>query len=280
MAKAKITIIGEIEKFKVHEDGTVNIIIKADTSTAVPNGLKELGSSTYNITVSKKMWKKVSDKLQGNRIMFTGEPKAAVTSKGTPFILVNCFDISPIEQKVKESQSEPKKAVPPKPVQPLKDEVQVQPLKIEAQQIKPLNTKADAPEIPREVKKPKNNYANDADVMSHWRKNHTDVQDIKVDDLVLTEEEHLKGVNQFGFRSFQRSGSIKTSIIVRPLDSGKFSLVVGFGAYVIAKILNFETLPAIITDLKHRDLIEEARKQMKIMEDEVATTIEPVKITT
>lgn len=55
MAKAKITIIGEIEKFKVHEDGTVNIIIKADTSTAVPNGLKELGSSTYNITVSKKM---------------------------------------------------------------------------------------------------------------------------------------------------------------------------------------------------------------------------------
>ena len=55
MAKAKITIIGEIEKFKVHEDGTVNIIIKGDTSTAVPNGLKELGSSTYNITVSKKM---------------------------------------------------------------------------------------------------------------------------------------------------------------------------------------------------------------------------------
>lgn len=43
MAKAKITIIGEIEKFKVHEDGTVNIIIEGDTSAAVPNGLKELG---------------------------------------------------------------------------------------------------------------------------------------------------------------------------------------------------------------------------------------------
>ena len=54
MAKAKITITGEVEKFKVNEEGIVNIIIKADTSTAIPNGLKELGSSTYSITVSKK----------------------------------------------------------------------------------------------------------------------------------------------------------------------------------------------------------------------------------
>ena len=51
MAKAKITITGEIEKFKVNEDGTVNVIIKADTSKGVPNGLKELGSSTYSISV-------------------------------------------------------------------------------------------------------------------------------------------------------------------------------------------------------------------------------------
>lgn len=80
MAKAKITITGEVEKFKVHEDGTVNIIIKADTSKGVPSGLKELGSSTYNITVSQKMWKKVLDKLQGNRILFTGEPKQAEPS--------------------------------------------------------------------------------------------------------------------------------------------------------------------------------------------------------
>ena len=279
MAKAKITITGEVEKFKVNEDGTVNIIIKADTSKGVPSGLKELGSSTYSITVSKKMWKKVSDKLQGNRILFTGEPKAAVTVKGVPFTLVNCFDISVIEQKIKENQAEPKKAEPSKPVQPLQKEVQVKPLKIEVQEIKPLNTKTDSNETPTEVKKLKNNNVNDADVMAHWRKNHTDVQDIKVADLELTEEEHLKAVNKFGFRSFQRRGSINHPIIVRPLDNGKFSLVVGFGSYVIAKILNFETLPAIITDLTHRGLIEEARKQLKIMEDEVATSTETVTIT-
>jgi len=266
MAKAKITITGEIEKFKVNEDGTVNVIIKADTSKGVPSGLKELGSSTYSISVSQKMWKKVSDKLQGNRILFTGEPKAAVTVKGVPFTLVNCFDISVIEQKVKEGQSEPKKVEPSKPVQPLQKEVP---------KTKPLDIKTVPTETPTAVKNSKNNYVNDADVMAHWRKNHTDVQDIKVSDLVLTEEEHLKAVNKFGFGSFQRRGSINYPIIVRPLDNGKFSLVVGFGSYVIAKILNYETLPAIITDLTHRDLIEEARKQIMIMEEEST-----VKITT
>lgn len=267
MAKAKITIIGEIEKFKVHEDGTVNIIIKGDTSTAVPNGLKELGSSTYNITVSKKMWKKVSDKLQGNRIMFTGEPKAAVTVKGVPFTLVNCFDISVIEQKVKESQSEPKKVVQPKPVQPLKIEAQV----------KPLDKKTDSHETPTKPKKLKADY--EADAFSHWRKNHKDVLNIKVTDLVLTEKEHLDGFRAFGFISFKKH-TIQRAIIVRPLDNGKFSLVAGFMAYLIAKALNSETLPAITTDFTRQCLIQEARKEIKIMEDEAATATEPVKITT
>ena len=111
--------------------------------------------------------------------MFTGEPKAAVTVKGVPFTLVNCFDISVIEQKVKDTQSEPIKAVQPKPVQPLKIEAPVKPLKIEvAQEIKLLNT--NSPELPTETKTIKNNDVNEADVMSHWRKYHTDVQYIKV----------------------------------------------------------------------------------------------------
>lgn len=276
MAKAKITITREIEKFKVNEDGTVNVIIKADTSKGVPSGLKELGSSTYSISVSQKMWKKVSDKLQGNRIMFTGEPKAAVTAKGTPFTLVNCFDISTIENKAKESQSEPKKDVPPKPVQPLKDEVKVQPLKIEAQEIKPLDTKINSPETPTKPKKSKTDYESDA--FSHWRKNHKDVLDIKVTDLVLTEEEHLKGFRAFGFISFKKH-TIQRAIIVRPLDNGKFSLVAGFMAYLIAKALNSETLPAITTDSTRQCLIQEAWKEIKIMEDEATIAAETVKIT-
>jgi hypothetical protein len=258
MAKAKITITGEIEKFKVNEDGTVNIIIKADTSKGVPSGLKELGSSTYSISVSQKMWKKVSDKLQGNRILFTGEPKAAVTVKGVPFILVNCFDISVIEQKVKEGQSKPKE---PKEVELSKP---VQPLQKEIPKIKPLDIKT----VPAAPTKPK--YSKDdpeTKALNHWRKNHTDVKDIKVTDLVLTEEEHFKGFNQGRFASLKRY-TIKKPIIVRPLDNGKFSLVVGFRDYIIAKILNFETVPAIITDSTRQGIIEESLKQIKIMGDE------------
>ena len=259
MAKAKITIIGEIEKFKVHEDGTVNVIIKGDTSTAVPNGLKELGSSTYNITVSKKMWKKVSNELQGNRIMLTGEPKAAVTIKGTPFILVNCFDISVIEQKVKESQSELKKAVLPKPEQPLKNEVL---------EIKPVDTKTDS--LGTSTKTKHTQVDPDTKALRHWRKNHKVVQDVKVADLVLTEEEHLKGFNTSNFMSFNSLRRQGKPIIIRPLDNGKFSLVVGYRTYIIAKILNFETLPAIITESTRQCIIEEAWKQIKIKEEEVA----------
>ncbi len=266
MAKAKITITGEVEKFKVNEDGTVNVIIKADTSKGVPNGLKELGSSTYSITVSQKMWKNVSDKLQGNRILFTGEPKAAVTVKGVPFTLVNCFDISVIETKVKEGQSEPKKVEQPKPIQTLKKEVQ---------EIKPLDTKTNSPETPTKTKKTGWNYESEA--MSYWRKNHTDVQNIKVADLVLTEEEHLKGFHAHGFISFNglKKHTIQRAIIVRPLDNGKFSLVAGFMPYLVAKVLNSETLPAIITDSTRKCLIEEAWKQIKTMKDE-----DTVKITT
>lgn len=264
MAKAKITITGEVEKFKVNEDGTVNVIIKADTSKGVPSGLKELGSSTYSITVSQKMWKKVSDKLQGNRILFTGEPKAAVTVKGVPFTLVNCFDISVIEQKVKEGQSEPKKVEPSKPVQPLKKEVQ---------EIKPLDTKTNSPEKPTKTKKTKKNYEDEA--FGYWRKNNTDVLDIKVTDLILTEEEHLKGFRAFGFINFKKH-NIKRPIIVRPLNNGKFSLVAGFMPYLIAKTLNFETVSAIITDFTRQCLIQEAWEQIKIIEDEAATSTETV----
>jgi hypothetical protein len=258
MAKAKITLTGEIEKFKVNEDGTINVIIKADTSKGVPSGLKELGSSTYSISVSQKMWKKVSDKLQGNRILFTGEPKAAVTVKGVPFILVNCFDISVIEQKVKEGQSKPKE---PKEVELSKP---VQPLQKEIPKIKPLDIKT----VPAAPTKPK--YSKDdpeTKALNHWRKSHTDVKDIKVTDLVLTEEEHFKGFNQSGFASLKRY-TIKKPIIVRPLDNGKFSLVVGFRDYIIAKILNFETVPAIIADSTRQGIIEESLKQIKIIEDE------------
>lgn len=256
MAKAKITITGEIEKFKVHEDGTVNIIIKADTSTSVPNGLKELGSSTYNITISKKMWKKVSDKLQGNRIMFTGEPKAAVTVKGVPFILVNCFDISVIEQKIKESQSEPEKVEPPKSVQPLKNEVQVKPLKIEVvQEIKPLNTKTDSPEIPTKTEKPKEPLPskNKLDgIVREWRKNNEIIQ-IPFKNIILQEKTHLNNAN---FKLGRMDPTHVKPMTVKKIADNKYALVMGLKSFVMAKLLDMETVPVILCDINFNELTE------------------------
>lgn len=265
MAKAKITITGEVEKFKVNEDGTVQVVIKADTSKAVPTGLKELGSSTYSITVSKKMWKKVSDKLEGNKILFTGEPKAAVTAKGAAFTLVNCFDISVIEQKVKESQSETKKDVSPKPVQAETKQVHPEPKKAEQPKIV-------VPEIkPAPAKAPiKPKYANDdpdTEALNHWRKNHIEVTHIKVSDLVLTEEEHYRGFTQGGLTFFKKY-TIRKPLIVHPLDNGKYSLVIGFKDYIMAKILNFETVPVLIADYDRKGIIQEAWAEIKAMENE------------
>ena len=172
-----------------------------------------------------------------------------------------------MNKSLKKTQAEPKKAEPSKPVQPLQKEVP---------KIKPLDIKTVPAETPT-----KPNYSKDdpeTKALKHWRKNHTDVKDIKVSDLVLTEEEHFKGFNQGGFASLKRY-TIRKPVIVRPLDNGKFSLVVGFRDYIIAKILNFETVPAIITDSTRQGIIEEALKQIKIMEDEAATALETVKIT-
>lgn len=256
MAKAKITIIGEIEKFKVHEDGTVNIIIKGDTSAAVPNGLKELGPSTYNITVSQKMWKKVSDKLKGNRIMFTGEPKAAVTVKGTPFILVNCFDISVIEKKVKESQSEPKKAVQPKPVQPLKIEAQVKPLKLEVVElVKPLDTKTDSPETTTITKKMKENLPsrNSLDgIVREWRKNN-EITQIPFKNIVLEEKAHLNHAN---FKLGRLDTAHVKPMTVKQIADNKYALVMGLKSFVTAKLLDMETVPVILCDINFNELTE------------------------
>jgi len=245
MAKAKITIIGEIEKFKVHEDGTVNIIIKADTSASVPNGLKELGSSTYNITVSKKMWKKVSDKLQDNRIMFTGEPKAAVTVKGTPFILVNCFDISVIEQKVKDNQTA-KKNVPSKPIQPLK---------IEVQKIKPLEPKTDSPETPTETKKlkkilPSRDSLDGA--VREWRKNNEIIQ-IPFKNIVLEEKAHLNHAN---FKLGRLDQKHVKPMTVKQIADNKYALVMGLKSFVTAKLLDMETVSVILCDINFTELTE------------------------
>ena len=105
------------------------------------------------------------------------------------------------------------------------------------------------------------------EALNHWRKTHTDVKQIKVSDLILTEQEHFKGSIQGGFK-YQKGYIIKNQLIIHQLDNGKYSLVIGFRDYVIAKILNFETVPAIIAEYDRKGIIQEAWAEIKAIENE------------
>lgn len=154
MSKAKITITGLPNGYKENKDGTANIILRADTSQTFPKGLKYLGESIYNIHIGKKTWKRLSGVItKESKLLIQGEPKACVNSKGIPYVVVNCMDMSIIETKAKESAQE-----------------------------KPKDEKPE--------KKPVNDVSKS--IVENWYKTNEIVK-INVKDIALTNETHLKG---------------------------------------------------------------------------------------
>lgn len=254
MAKAKIVITGEIETYRLNQDDTVSVIVKADTSENVPKGLKELGPSNYKININQKMWKKVSDNLDNHKILISGEPKATVNQKGVPFTIVNCFDISiiqPKEPQVKEALSQPKKqGETAKPKEPENN-------------TKPINTKSRSIQKSSEKAKIKNDLETIA--FGYFRKKHeNDRQNIKVSDLILTEKEHFKTFKLMKLRT----NANKSPLIVRPVNDSQYSLVSGFASYVVLKILNVETATAILTNLTRQEIMDQALAELKALEEE------------
>lgn len=85
-----------------------------------------------------------------------------------------------------------------------------------------------------------------------------DVTEISVKDVTLTEDIHLK-VRDFVFNidlnNVHETRKISVPIAVRPLDNGKYSLVMGAARYFAAKILDIEKIPAIITDMTHDEFV-------------------------
>ena len=256
-AKAKITITGQINDYRINpDDGVVNCIIKADTSKNVPSGLKEIGESAYNLSIGPKMWKKHGTNIVGKRIMITGEPKACVSQKGTPFIKVNCFDISVIESK-----------------NPEQDNTQAN---IKPKEIKEKDPKSEI-EVPKSQKPTKNSndtkvkrrITNEEVIFKQWRiEQYDNVTEIPVSSVVLTEKDHLRGFNTNNFMHFKRTQEVRIPIIIRPIENGKYSLVSGFKSYIIAKIFNLEILPAIITDLTKADILDLMRDTSDVLEVE------------
>lgn len=56
-------------------------------------------------------------------------------------------------------------------------------------------------------------------------------------------------------------------IIISLMEDGKYSLIMGFKNYLIAKRIDFKSIPAIVVDFDRQGLINEARK-IRLPKDE------------
>lgn len=321
MAKAKITLTGNLERQpKVNEDGTVELFFRIPMSESVPSGLEPLGESVYKVIVNSKIWSKVSSKINNDSTyLIQGEIKAAVNTKGIPFIKVICFDISIIEPQGKNENNK----VEGKSFKQEANELQnVKNISLDMSNILksvpegtddiiPLSaiTLSDVSNKPNPnnrnnrhaIKLIKSNGYFDTPITVEkntfrliagasyycaalelgiqnvpvkyhvsakpkfkkeaplsnikWYENDEIIQ-VSISDIILTERVHLNAteVKLSGFKRIAEEMKIESPVAIRPLESGKYSLIAGFSRFVIAKTLGIEKIPAVVKDVSHDEL--------------------------
>lgn len=254
MGKAKITVTGTAEKQpKINKDGTVDLLFKISMSPGVPKGLKTLGDSFALVHVAPKTWKKVSDEVKDDSFFIVqGEAKASKNSKDTPFFEVVCFDISlkePAEKKeLAQTQSQPqhpKEQPKPKP----------EPVKVPEP---PKKAQLPIPEKPKREKPKMAASKEDVPERQETIKWYTpdEIITINTADVVIFEEIHLltKVISLNGIlKAVSVVGELNKPIGVKPLENGKYALVMGLRSYAAAKMLNLEKVPAVIRDITHKE---------------------------
>jgi ParB-like nuclease domain. len=266
VSKAKITITGSTDrKIKLNNDGTVDLIFKIPMSQQVPKGLKCMGESYYLIHVAPKTWKKVSaDYKEDSFFIIQGECKASRTQSGTPIIEVVCFDIAIKETSGSENKVSAKteKATDPNSVdiQEVKDQT---PKEIQKQE--PI---ADPKENSNRLEKPENkkekyklehkNCGEQVIEKTKWY-DPEEIIYIPTADVILTDPIHFT-TNSLALHGLLKAasitGTLNSPIAVKPIENGKYSLVMGIRVYAIAKMLNIEKVPAVLRDTTHKEFAE------------------------
>lgn len=235
-----IKITGTAIKMPVSkEDGTGELLIKNVMSGAVPKGLKSLGDSLYRVQVGIKAWKKIKDKITEDTFyIVTGEPKAAVSSKGVPFINIVAFQV--------EIMPEDPKAAKKEEVKP----VNVEPKKVDEKKVE----KVKIPEKPKKENKPKKDFV-------AWFSNEK-VQNVLIDidvSLVdLVEKTHLQPFT--GQLLSQKSDLAPIAIV--PTENGRYKLIAGLKAYIAASMFK-KSIKAFVYD----KTLEEFNKEFNIFND-------------
>lgn len=86
------------------------------------------------------------------------------------------------------------------------------------------------------------------------------IEYILVDDILVTEQEHLKCRNldfNGGLLKIKKENRITTPIVVKRLDEyGKYTLVAGVKRLFSAKILGIKIIPVIISELGHKEFVD------------------------
>lgn len=236
MGKAKIVVTGNVQKPpKFNKDGTVDLLFKASMSPNVPKGLQSLGDSLILVHVAPKTWRKIADTIKENSFyIIQGEPKAQKSSKDIPFMEVVAFDIS-----VKEP-SEKEKEKPNVEVTSNKD-LKVIPVKTE----------------PNKKVPPKKNIRPRKKRIQWYTQE--DIVFIPTSSLIMSERIHQNTSELLLGRVLKYAidnGQIPHPLAVKVLDQNKYSLVMGMVGYTVAKILNLEKIPVVLTELNHKELGE------------------------
>ena len=83
-----------------------------------------------------------------------------------------------------------------------------------------------------------------------------EVIQIPVKDIILTENDHLnaKRIDLDGIlATYNGCKQINIPVAVRAIENNRFALITGFTRYCIAKILDIETIPVVITNLSYNE---------------------------
>lgn len=252
MAKAKITVTGTVEKKpKINQDGTVDLVLKGSMSAMVPKGLKALGDTFILVHIGPKTWKKVSAAYQDDSfLIIQGEPKASKNNAGTPFIEVVCFDISlrSVTSDNVDPAAQDKKAA-------VAEIIQV------VQERKPAANPKSVQKVQEDPHPGAAEYTNKKPKFKSlvWF-SPEEVIDVPVNDVYLVERTHLitKSIDFQGMlKLVSETGILTAPIAVKPLDDrpGKYGLVMGMKTLMIAKLLNFEKVKAVVRDMEHKTLM-------------------------
>ncbi|HHV95208.1 MAG TPA: ParB N-terminal domain-containing protein [Clostridiaceae bacterium] len=108
MANSMITVKGIPEQTpKATESGDVVLLFRISTNQPSSNKHVSSASSLYcKVIIGKNLWKKVSKEVNKTTYyMINGIPTVNVTSKGLPFLTVQCIDIKAVNGLVEDENS-------------------------------------------------------------------------------------------------------------------------------------------------------------------------------